>query len=43
MCRHTRPRVLVKRGDLEHIKSSIEIGDLDMALEVLEEILGLTE
>lgn len=31
--------IMVKRGDLEHIKSSIEIGDLDMALEVLEELL----
>ena len=31
--------IRVKRGDLEYIRSSIEVGELDRALEVLEEIL----
>ena len=31
--------ILVKRGDLKHIKASIELGEYGKALDVLEEIL----
>lgn len=31
--------IIVKRGDLEYIKSSIEIGEYNDALDKLEEIL----
>lgn len=32
--------IIVKRGDLEYIKSSIEIGEIGKALDLLEEILA---
>ena len=32
-------KVLVERADLEHIQASIELGEYNKALDVLEEIL----
>ena len=31
--------IRVKRGDLEYIRSSIEVGEFDRALEVLDDLL----
>jgi len=40
LCEETNmTKILVQRGDLEHIKDSIDLGEYDKALEVLEELL----